>query len=217
MKFAIHNWYKIGAIFGITLLISILCGAFNNNIQRLLVFNLICLFAHQFEEYQLPGGAPVIINRVVYGEKTRADYYPGNGLSIMIVNVSAWLIYFIAIMTYQVIWFGLGVVLFSLFQILGHCLEMPIKLRAWYNPGMATTFLLFLPLGIVFIHELAGEQLLDAKTWLLAIVTLIGCILISIVIPVQSLKHERTKYPIDAKQIQRYESIMRHCQIRRHR
>lgn len=94
---------------------------------------------------------------------------------------------------------------------------MPIKLRAWYNPGMATTFLLFLPLCIVYIHELAGEQLLDAKTWLLAIVTLFGCILISIVIPVQSLKSEQTKYPIDAKQIQRCESIMRHCQIRRHR
>lgn len=214
MKMLIHYWYRFGAVIGIILLLSVFCGAFNYPIQRLLAINLICLFAHQVEEYQLPGGAPVIINRVVYNETTRANHYPGNSLSIMIVNTSAWIIYALSIYLYHVTWLGLGVILFSLFQILGHCLEMPLKLRAWYNPGMLTTLLLFLPVGIIFIHQLASDQLLTSRIWMEAVAVLIACILITIVLPVQSLKDEQTKYPIDPWQVRRYQQIMRHCQIR---
>lgn len=214
LKFLIHNWYRIGFILGIIILIALI---FNwsqiNQIQRLLIINLLCLFAHQFEEYQLPGGAPIIINRTVYNETKLVDRYPGNDLSIMLVNTIAWIIYCFSIYFYNLYWLGLGVVLFSLFQIAGHCIEMPIKLKAWYNPGMATTYCLFLPTGIIFINKLNNLHLLNTQTWLLGILTLIACIALSIILPVQSLKNKNTKYPIDPWQIKRFKQIMKMCKI----
>lgn len=216
MNWMIKHWYHVGATIGVLIVIDLLIKALpSNNVQFLLILNLLFLFAHQFEEYQLPGGAPVIINRVVYDETTLADHYPGNGLSIMVVNVVAWLIYLVAILLPNVTWLGLGVVLFSLFQILGHGLEMPIKLKAWYNPGLATSVLLFLPLGIVFIRTIASLHLLHWSTWLGAIGMLIGCIVISIVAPVQLLKDKQTNYPIDPWQVRCYQQVMDHCQIKK--
>lgn len=212
MKFLLHNWYRLGIILGLVGLIITISLGHVNQVQLLLIINLVCLTIHQFEEYQLPGGAPVIINRTIYGETTRANYYPGNSLSIMVVNVSAWVIYAIAIAFYQHYWLGLGVILFSLFQILGHCIEMPLKLRAWYNPGMATSIFLFLPTGLVFIRILARQGCLSGATWLGAVLTLLACILITIVAPVQLLKNENTNYPIAPWQVKRFELIMQKCQ-----
>lgn len=211
MKFFIHHWYHVGLILAIILLMCTPLGS--QPTQKLLMLNLVCLCAHQFEEYQLPGGAPLIINRVIYHEDQRASYYPGNALSIMVVNVSAWFIYGLSIWFYQQTWLGLGVILFSLFQILGHVVEMPISLHAWYNPGMATTLLLFLPLGSYFIYRQGHFGNLSPMVWLLAVITLVFCILLTIILPVQSLKNLHTPYPISEWQVKRYKWIMDHCRF----
>lgn len=214
MKFFIHHWYQIGAIIGVVAVILLFMVPNNNIVQLMLIWNLIFLFARQFEEYQLPGGAPLIINKVIYNQTTLADRYPGNDLSITLVNTVAWVIYLLAIIFPNQYWLGLGVILFSLFQILGHCIEMPIKLHAWYNPGMLTSIVLFLPLGWIFIRHLSSAGLLTAATWSEAFGMLIACILLSIILPVQMLKNKQTEYVIDKKQVDRYYQIMTHCRIK---
>lgn len=169
--------------------------------------------AHQFEEYQLPGGAPLVINRVIYNEHALTDCYPGNTLSIMLVNTSAWLIYVAAIFLPKLYWFGLGVILFSLFQILGHCFQMNLKLHTWYNPGMLTTLVLFLPIGSKYIQLVTTQALITGKDWLFAILTLLACIIVTIVLPVQTLKNKQTSYRMSAWQVNRFHAILKFAHV----
>lgn len=214
MKVIIKNWYRIG---GVILLVMagglILIHPQISWVQWLLIFNFMALLAHQVEEYQLPGGAPTIINRVVYNETTLADRYPGNELSICLVNTSAWVLYVLSICFSRVYWLGLGLIFFSLFQILGHGLEMNIKLHTWYNPGLATTIFLFLPIGIAYIETVTNRHLLSGWDWFFAVLTLLGCILVTIILPVQSLKDKSTKYVISPWQLQRCQQIIRFAKI----
>lgn len=211
-----QHWYQLGGI------ILLICAAWLlfarpqlQTFQYMMVLNLMALLAHQFEEYQLPGGAPMVINLVVYNETKQPDRYPGNAQSIMIVNLSAWVVYLLAILLPQVTSLGVGVIFFSLFQILGHCLEMNIKLKTWYNPGMATTIMLFLPLGWYTINFVASHQLLTIGGWIAAFGVLITCIGLTIILPVQSLKNRTTKYPIDDWQVQRFHQVQKWARTKR--
>ncbi|MBS9334618.1 HXXEE domain-containing protein [Fructobacillus sp. M1-13] len=213
--FFIKNWYRFGAALFIALAIFLLANSGSmTNVQVIAVLNLLALFAHQFEEYQLPGGAPMIINRVVYDETKLADRYPGNSLSIMVVNVSAWIIYLFAILFSNLHWLVLGVTLFSLFQILGHVLQMNIKLKVWYNPGLATTVFLFFPLGTYSIVKMSSLGFLNGTTWFFAVLILVACIGITIVAPVQLLKDKGTKYVISSWQQKRFHQILSKCSVR---
>ena len=175
MNYIRNHWYHIGGIILAILAAWLLIIKPDlSTIQYLLILNFMALLAHQFEEYQLPGGAPSIINRVVYNEEQLADRYPGNTLSIMLVNTIAWGIYIVSIFLPNIIWLGLGTILFSLFQLLGHGFEMNIKLKTWYNPGLATTVFLFVPLGAFFISYATSYSLLTGMDWLLAIGVLIS-------------------------------------------
>lgn len=178
-----------------------------STVEWLLILNFMALLCHQIEEYQFPGGAPLVINRVIYDERQLTDHYPGNMQSIMIVNTSAWLVYVLAIVLPEVYWLGLGVILFSLFQILGHVIQMNLKLHTWYNPGMATTIVLFLPIGINYIRFVIRHSLVTGWIWTLAILTLIACIVLTIVLPVQALKNKQTPYRIPAWQVKRFEQV----------
>ncbi|KRK97637.1 hypothetical protein FD04_GL001673 [Secundilactobacillus odoratitofui DSM 19909 = JCM 15043] len=210
------HWYQYGGL-GLILIGGWLLIARPQfaPLQLMMILNLLALLAHQFEEYQLPGGAPMVINRVVYDETEQPDRYPGNELSIMLVNLSAWVIYVIAIVIPQIVWFGMGVMLFSLFQILGHCFEMNIKLKTWYNPGMATTLLLFLPLGWHDIAYVMGNNLLSLGGWIASVCMLVICIGLTILLPVQGLKDRRTQYPIDTWQVHRFEQVTHWARLKR--
>lgn len=214
MKFFIRNWYRLGAIVLVIWLGGLLvCRPALSPVQQLLIFNLLALLAHQFEEYQLPGGAPLIINRVIYNETKLADRYPGNALSICVVNTSAWILYLLSICFYRVYWLGLGLIFFSLFQILGHVLEMNIKLHTWYNPGMATTILLFLPVGWRYIAIVARQHLVSGWDWLFGVLVLLACVIVTIILPVQLLKDKETKYVIDPWQVRRCQQVLAFAKI----
>lgn len=214
MTYIRNHWYHIGGIMLAVLAAWLLIFQPDlPKIQYLLVLNFMALLAHQFEEYQLPGGAPSIINRVVYNEKELADRYPGNTLSCMLVNTIAWGIYILAICLPNVIWLGLGTILFSMFQLLGHGFETNIKLKTWYNPGLATTVFFFVPLGIYFINYAASNQLLTGMDWFLAVIVLVLCIGLSIVAPVQLLKNKNTSYIISDWQLERCEKIIKFAHI----
>ncbi|ANZ64973.1 hypothetical protein AYR62_13405 [Secundilactobacillus paracollinoides] len=216
MKIIINNWYRFGAV--ILIIMAALLAVMRpdlTQIQWLLIANFMALLAHQVEEYQFPGGAPMFINRVVYDERQLTDRYPGNTLSICLVNTSAWVIYVISIVLPHVYWLGLGVMLFSLFQILGHLVEMNIKLKIWYNPGLATTMVLFLPIGWRYIAVIVANDLLSGWGWLFGGLMLIICILVTIVMPVQVLKNKKTPYVISDWQIARFHQIVRFASLTR--
>ncbi len=208
MKLVINYWYRFGAaaLVCLGIVLAVRRPAFSE-VQWLLVFNLMALLAHQVEEYQFPGGAPLIINRIVYDERELTDRYPGNSLSICLVNTSAWVIYGISIFLPHIYWFGLGVMMFSLFQILGHLVEMNLKLKVWYNPGLVTTLFLFLPIGWRYIALVSTRHLVSRWDWVFGVLTLVACIGITIVAPVQSLKNKHTPYIISPWQVRRFHQV----------
>ena len=204
MKFIRNHWYQIMlVVFAGMAFTALFMEQDMTLLQKLLLASLMALPLHQFEEYELPGGGPIVINKVFWGEKERYLNYPGNWNSIMIVNLSAYIFYILALCLPNVIWLGLGTMLFNLFQVLGHCLEMNIKGKTWYNPGMVTSIVLFLPISIAYIVQVAESA--TAVTWVAAVAALVVMLSVSVILPVQAMKKEDSPYVIPEWQNEQFE------------
>ena len=158
MKFLRDNWFRLGVIvFAALSYYMIFWGCDQlSPIQKILMASLMVLPIHQYEEYVFSGGGPVVINRGFYGEQTLYRQYPGNWNSIMIVNLSAYIFYILALVFPQAIWLGIATMLFNLFQLLGHALEMNIKLKTWYNPGLLTAVFGLLPISLWYFSQVGS-------------------------------------------------------------
>lgn len=206
MEFIRNNWFRFGLIFFICLAFySLFHGETLSIIQKLLLASLMALPIHQFEEYAMPGGGPVVINKIFWGEKERYRNYPGNWNSIMIVNLFAYIFYILAIIFPNMIWLGLATMLFNLFQVLGHVFEMNIKGKTWYNPGMATSILLFLPISIVYIYQTAEQT--SSFIWTIAVMALVVILISSVILPVQLLKKKDSPYEIPQWQLEQFDKV----------
>ncbi len=206
MNFIRNNWFRIALLAFIAIAYWVLfCGSNLSLVQKLLLASLMSLPLHQFEEYAMPGGGPVVINKVFWGEKENYRNFPGNWNSIMIVNLSAYVFYILAVAFPEVIWLGLATMLFNLFQVLGHGVEMNIKGKTWYNPGMATSIALFLPISIAYIIQISAKA--SGITWLLAVVALVVMIIVTVILPVQLLKRKDSPYTIPQWQIEQFDKV----------
>lgn len=208
MKFIRNHWYQIMfLVFAALAFYGLFCGQNMSMTQKLLFASLMTLPLHQFEEYELLGGGPVVINRIFWDEKEQYLNYPGNWNSIMIVNLSAYIFYIAALCLPNMLWLGLGTMLFNLFQVLGHCFEMNLKGKTFYNPGMTTSIALFLPISVAYIILIFKS--IDVKTWIIAVIALIVMLLTSVILPVQGLKDEASPYFIPEWQNKQFEKINR--------
>lgn len=172
MDFYHNNWYKL--TFVVFVFLSFFMGFWGvymlTPLQQILMFSFMALLIHQFEEYVLPGGGPVVINKANFGEKIKFRNYPGNMQSSMIVNNLAYVFYIAAIIWPQLIWLGLATMFFNLFQLLGHGLKMNRALKTWYNPGLASVVFLFVPISIYYITYVINNNLVNGWDWFLGIV-----------------------------------------------
>jgi len=201
-----RNWYNVGAVLfaGLAFWMIFWGGASLDRLSVILVASLMALFCHQFEEYRLPGGAPIIINIATYDELVLYDRYPGNTLSMVVVNTTAWVIYAAAIMFPGAIWLGLATMYFGFLQVLGHGIQMNIKTKGWYNPGLATALFLHLPIGIYYIVYLNQHQLASGWDYLWGTLGVIGIMLVTVIAPVQGLKDRNTRYALTEEEMNRF-------------
>ena len=82
----------------------------------------------------------------------RPDRYPNN---VLIVNVfPAHPFYLLAVFFPETIWLGLAPVPFGFGRFLGHGVIGNIKLKSFYNPGLAAGVLGHIPLGIWYLGEI---------------------------------------------------------------
>lgn len=184
-----------------------------STIQIILMYSLVALAIHQFEEYVFPGGAPLVINKATYGEKNDYKHYPGNTLSISIVNISAYIFYILAIIFPQFIWLGLATMIFNIVQLFGHGISMNKAMGTWYNPGLASSIFLFTPISIYYIIYIHTEGLADIFSWIGSIITFIIIMILTVVLPVQLLKDRNSKYVISNWQIERFNKVKELCKI----
>ncbi|MGN1317986.1 MAG: HXXEE domain-containing protein, partial [Lachnospirales bacterium] len=206
MNFIRNNWYRMGLIFFIIMsfyMIFLGNDSFSN-IQKILCASLMALPIHQFEEYAIPGGGPIVINRVYYGEDKLYNNYPGNWNSIMIVNLSAYVFYILALLFPKTIWLGTATMMFNLFQLIGHAFQMNIKMKTWYNPGLASVIFLFTPISIYYFYFVISNNIIGGFDWFFAVLMLLLIIIITIILPVQLMKDKNSKYIIPSWQNEQF-------------
>lgn len=217
MNFYRNNWYKLTFI--VFILLSFFMGFWGVNkftpIQKILIFSFMALLVHQFEEYVLPGGGPVVINKGNFGEKVNFRKFPGNMQSSMIVNNLAYILYISAIIWPQLTWLGLSTMFFNLFQLVGHGIKMNRGMKAWYNPGLASVVFLFVPISIYYIIFIVNNQLVTGLDWFLGAITFILATIITTILPVQILKDTNSPYPIPEHQVECCDKVQAFASLER--
>lgn len=157
MDYLRRRWYKIGIV--LAAILSFVLVVWHKDISDfrvLLSISFIALLLHQFEEYQLPGYFPRMINTVMFRSR-HPDRFPLNPNTALIINVGlGWSLYILAILFAQTaVWLAIATIVISAGNVMAHTFLFNIKGRLLYNPGMFTALVLFLPITIyffVFLH-----------------------------------------------------------------
>jgi hypothetical protein len=138
--------------------------------QLILWLSLLSLFIHQLEEYRYPGYFPGMVNAALY-KSDRPDRYPLNSQTSLFVNVvMGWAAYLLAaLFADRFVWLGIGTVLISLGNFIAHTTLFKIKGKTFYNPGMVTAILLFLPIAIWYLMTIISDPHTRISDWLIGI------------------------------------------------
>ncbi len=206
MRFYKEHWYYIGGLYFVALsFIMGFWGSHVSHVQLILIFSFMALLMHQFEEYALPGGFPAVFNMAVGGELKKPDRYPLNSEQAFIVNVAlAYPFYIAAILLPGVIWLGLAQVLFGMFQIIVHGIVFNVKMRSWYNPGLATVVFLHFPIGIYYIWYVATNGLATTGDYVGGVVATIVAALLLVAMPLKFLADKESKHPFSDAEMKRF-------------
>jgi Protein of unknown function with HXXEE motif len=150
---------------------------------------------HQFEEYRYPGYFPGMMNTVMFSSK-KPDRYPLNTNIAFIINVFVgWFTYFLAaVFGERVLWLGIATILVSVGNFIAHTFLFNIKGKTFYNPGMLTAIVLFLPIAAYFGYLLIQGNLATPIDWIVGVVLGILLNFIGILKLIDWLKDENTEY-----------------------
>ena len=194
MNFMRLHWFDLGLVFafvtgGILFLNQL------NPLSLLLWISLISLFLHQFEEYRYPGYFPGMMNTVMFSSK-QPDRYPLNTNIAFIINVFVgWLSYFLAaVFGERALWLGIATILVSVGNVIAHTFLFNIKGKTFYNPGMLTAIVFFLPIAAYFGYLLIQGNLATPIDWIVGIILGIVLNVIGILKLIDWLKDENTEY-----------------------
>ncbi|WP_417429637.1 HXXEE domain-containing protein [Halpernia sp.] len=172
MKAFRKHWFDIGGFLSI-LCIGFIILNFKNfsDYQLILWCSLVSLFWHQLEEYRFAGTFPGMINTVMF-KSNLPDRFPLNTNTAMLINVFlGWLVYFLAaIFAEKAIWLGIAAILISSGNIIAHTFLFNIKGKTFYNAGLASCWLLFVPIIYYFFKIIFRENLASNQDWLIGII-----------------------------------------------
>ena len=165
------HWFDLGALLAAVTFLYVLFGSAElSAYQTVLWLSFASLCLHQVEEYRFPGTFPGMINTVMF-KSERPDRYPLDPRSAMIINMGlGWGTYLLAaLLAERAVWLGIASVLVSLGNVVAHTFLFNIKGHSWYNAGMATCWLLFVPVAFLFFRVLSSEHLATTADWAIGI------------------------------------------------
>lgn len=147
MNIVRKHWYDLGGLLAIFIVIYLFSSfSILTDYQRLMWCSLISLFLHQLEEYRIVGTFPGMMNTVMF-KSTMPDHYPLNTNTSFYINVFVgWGTYLLAaLFAEKAIWLGIAALLISLGNTIAHTLLFNIKGKTFYNAGLITCWLFFVP------------------------------------------------------------------------
>jgi hypothetical protein len=171
MKYVLRHWYDIGLALAFGVLVVQAFAQFDG-LREILLLSLVVISLHQYEEYHFPGGGPWLINVSLGTKDSTVDRYPLDQVNALVNNAVLWLFYVPAVIWPDLIWLGLAPVLLGMVgQLLAHGIMVNIRLKTWYNPGLATVLLGHVPLGIWYLITVYRHGTIAWTDWLAAV----GC------------------------------------------
>ena len=194
MNFMRLHWFDVGIVFALITGSFVLLNKLNP-VSLLLWLSLISLFLHQFEEYRYPGYFPGMMNTVMFSSK-QPDRYPLNTNTAFIINVFiGWFSYLLAaLFGERALWLGIATILVSVGNFIAHTFLFNIKGKTFYNPGMFTAIVLFVPIAAYFGFLLVQSNLATPADWIVGIILGIIFNVIGILKLIDWLKDENTEY-----------------------
>ena len=194
MKFMRLHWFDVGfflalAVAGMLIFVKMTALA------TLLWVSLITLFLHQLEEYRYPGYFPGMMNTVMFKSR-QPDRYPLNANTAFLINVFVgWGTYLLAaLFAEKAIWLGIAAILVSVGNFFAHTFLFNIKGKTFYNPGMLTAILLFVPVSIIFFVMVTWGGLASPLDWAIGVVLGVVLNVVGILKMIDWLKDENSPY-----------------------
>jgi hypothetical protein len=205
MKFMRNNWYYVGGVLFVLLSFGmILFGQGLDTRQLLLIALYMTMLVHQFEEYGCPGGFPMFWNVGTCGEQKLYDRYPMNKRGSAISNLSFWIVYIIAIFLYEIPLLNIMVSYFAFGQLMMHGIMINVKARTKYNPGMASTIILMVPISIYNLWYLASNYAVPSWNWWGAALLLPVCLGALLGFPLTVTKSKESAFRYTDNEMQRF-------------
>lgn len=144
-----------------------------NFYQWLMWLHIPLFFFHEYEEYVInPNGFKKFVNtETIISLDPPQENCPADDLMLFVVNMSAWIWVFAgALFAQSYPWIGAS---FLIFQLLINCFSHPLLFqikRKGYNPGLATTLVLFIPYLTFTFWYIFANHILTIADWSLTLI-----------------------------------------------
>jgi hypothetical protein len=197
------HWFDLGGLLALVAAVYLATSFKAMGAQQIILWlSLVSLFIHQLEEYRYHGYFPGMVNAAVY-QSDRPDRYPLNTQTSLVVNVvMGWVAYLLAaLLGSQCIWLGIATVLISLGNFFAHTLFFNIKGKTFYNPGMITGIMLFLPIAIWYYTTILADTHTRMTDWLIGVPLGIVLNYLGIVKLIDWLANRNTTYVFENRQL----------------
>ena len=173
-----------------------------NWLDRLVAIFAIWIVPHVWEEWVIPGGFHTMYNTI--SGSAAIDRYPMSQLTDMITNFSLLIVAVAAFLK----WGGrtsiaIAAMLFCAGEVFAHTMSISMSLKAfgphgqtaWYDPGLVTALLGYLPLFIGFVVCFVRTTPRPGGRQWLAGVGMMGVLVFLIFGPESVLKDPQSPYP----------------------
>ena len=169
MNFFRYHWFDIGLALAVALALTLYITQ-PNGLSLLLWISLGSLFLHQVEEWRFPGYFPGMVNKAMFNSDL-PDRFPLNANSGMLINVVlGWGGYLLAALFWKhAMWLAIATILVSLGNIFAHTIIFNIKGKTFYNPGLITCWIFFIPIVTIFFGLVSSQNLASSSDWFVGV------------------------------------------------
>lgn len=204
MNWLRNNWYYLGGVIfvGLTFFVALFGDGLDPR-QRLAIVLFMTLLIHQFEEYACPGGFPLSWNAGASGERELYDRYPMNKKGCVFSNVSFWVVYTIVIFLYEIPVLVIMLSYVGFGQLMMHGVMINKKSGTKYNPGMATSIFVMVPVGLYTIWFYAANYDFTAWTWVFAALILVVLMITLLALPLKVTMDKDSPYRYTEEELKR--------------
>jgi uncharacterized protein with HXXEE motif len=205
MRWFFAHWPRVGlalaAVLAVALVVALAADPDRaGDVRFVLTVSLLTLLLHQTEEYVWPGGFPQMANRVMF-RSDLPDRFPLDQRTSWIINVGlGWTTYAVAaVVGERALWLGIATLVVSAGNVVAHTLLFNIRGRTLYNPGLATSWLLFVPTIVWFVVLVARDDLVDAVDVVVGVLLGMAINYLGVVRLIVVLGRRDTAYPFPSR------------------